>query len=51
MKDSDADFNVGVAMGAVQCLTKTGIYIAMNGIVRPYHEMTRNMETGQFVTT
>ena len=33
-KDSDADFNVGLALGALQSLTATGnsrVYVAMNG--------------------
>lgn len=33
--DSDADFNIGVAVGAVGCL-QNGVYIAMSGVVRPF---------------
>lgn len=33
-RDSDADFNVGMAFGAVQLLPK-GVYIALNGTVVP----------------
>ena len=45
--DSDADINLGTAIGAVQML-KTGIYISMHGLVRPFAEMNRDMETGKF---
>ena len=46
--NSDASINIGVAIGAVQSLSK-GIYIAMNGLVIPHHKMERNKETGQFI--
>jgi L-asparaginase len=36
-RDSDADFNVGMAVGAVQCLP-AGIYIALYGEVKPWDE-------------
>ena len=46
--NSDAAINIGVAIGAVQTLSK-GVYIAMNGLVIPHHKMERNKETGQFI--
>ena len=46
--DSDAAFNIGVAIGALNSL-ETGIYIAMNGRVYPAEKCERNMETGQFM--
>jgi L-asparaginase len=46
-KDSDADFNVGVAVGAVNVLEE-GVYIAMNGRVYRWDEVRRN-ESGMFV--
>jgi len=46
--NSDADINLGLAIGAVQSLSK-GIYIAMNGLVIPHHKMERNKDTGQFI--
>jgi len=36
-KDSDADFNLGMAVGAVQCLSN-GVYVALNGAVLPWNE-------------
>ena len=36
-RDSDADFNVGMAVGAVQCLPP-GVYIALNGVVAPWNK-------------
>ena len=46
--NSDAAVNIGVAIGAIQSLSK-GIYIAMNGLVIPHHKMVRKKETGQFI--
>ncbi len=47
-KDSDASFNVGTAVGAINCL-ENGIYVAMNGRVYEWHECQKNKETGQFI--
>ena len=49
MKDSDADFNIGVAVGAVQCMERAGVYVAMNGKVLSAGSVTRDMDTGKFV--
>ncbi|MBU0897793.1 asparaginase [Patescibacteria group bacterium] len=46
--NSDADFNVGVAIGAIN-MVKEGIYIAMNGRVYQYDKVKRDLTTGQFV--
>jgi len=46
--DSDAAFNVGTAIGAINVLDK-GVYIAMNGRIYPWNEVERNRENGQFV--
>ena len=46
--DSDASFNVGTAVGAINVL-KNGVYIAMNGRIYPWHDVRRNPETGQFI--
>ena len=46
-KDSDASVNLGCAIGVANILKK-GVYIAINGIVKPYDEMERDMETGAF---
>ncbi|UCC91625.1 MAG: asparaginase [Candidatus Aenigmatarchaeota archaeon] len=45
---SDSDFNIGVAVGAINTLSK-GVYIAMQGRVYPWDKVKRNQETGQFV--
>ena len=44
---SDAPFNVGCAVGAVQCLPP-GVYIAMNGRVFPAGTVRKNREKGRF---
>jgi L-asparaginase len=46
-KDSDALFNLGCAMSAVQILP-AGIYITMNGRVFPYDKVVKNTDVGQF---
>jgi L-asparaginase len=46
--DSDASFNLGTAVGAVNVL-QNGVYIAMNGRIYPWNKVKRNSRTGQFV--
>jgi L-asparaginase len=46
-KNSDADFNLGTAVGSVELL-RPGVYIAMNGSVMLWNEVTFNKETNQF---
>ncbi|WP_226004477.1 asparaginase domain-containing protein [Natrinema salinisoli] len=48
MTDSDAAFNVGMAVGAVQSLD-TGVYVAMSGSVYEHDEVEKR-EDGQFVS-
>jgi L-asparaginase len=45
--DSDASFNVGTAIGAINVLEE-GVYIAMNGLVYRWDRVQRDKETGQF---
>jgi L-asparaginase len=47
-KDSDAEFNVGTAIGASESLPN-GVYIAMHGRVLPYDKTIRETSTGKFV--
>ena len=47
-KDSDADFNLGTAIGALNVLEK-GVYIAMNGRIYSWDKVKRNLENGQFI--
>ena len=46
--DSDAMFNIGVAVAAVQTLS-SGVYVAMNGRVCEWDKVKRDMTTGQFL--
>jgi L-asparaginase len=46
-KESDALFNLGCALSAVQILPP-GIYITMNGHVFEYHEVEKNRAAGEF---
>jgi L-asparaginase len=45
--DSDAAFNIGCALGAVQCLPP-GVYIVMNGSIYPGDRVKKNRERGCF---
>lgn len=45
--ESDAEFNIGCAVGAIHFLNP-GVYISMHGVVKPFQEMKRNMETGKY---
>ena len=47
LKHSDALFNLGAALTAVQCLT-SGIYITMNGKIFPWDQVQKNCQLGQF---
>jgi L-asparaginase len=44
---SDADFNLGAALMAAQCLTP-GVYVCMNGQVFPADRVEKNRTSGQF---
>jgi len=46
--DSDASFNVGAAVGALNVLD-SGVYIAMNGRVLSWDKVSRDGRTGRFV--
>lgn len=46
--NTDANFNVGVAIGAVNMVSE-GVYIAMNGRVYPSDKVKRDATTGQFI--
>ena len=46
-KGSDAEFNIGCALGALQCCP-TGVYIAMNGRIFPHDQVTKNRSAHRF---
>lgn len=46
--DSDASFNIGTAIGAVNALGN-GVYISMNGRVYSWDKCKRDLKTGQFI--
>lgn len=47
MRNSDAAFNLGVAIGALQCLSD-GVYIAMSGRIFPADKVQKNRAAGCF---
>ena len=46
--NTDADFNLGVAIGALNALDR-GIYIAMNGCIYRLDKCRKDKKTGRFV--
>ena len=46
-RGSDAEFNIGTAVGAVQCLP-AGVYIAMNGRIWDPTKVRKNVEANRF---
>ena len=49
MRKTDAPFNLGFAIGALQCLD-SGIYIAMNGQIFNTNNVQKNCQLGRFET-
>ena len=48
-KDTDADFNIGVAVGAMQGGLAAGVYVSLGGRVWPWDRVTR-VESGEYVS-
>ncbi len=48
MRDTDAEFNLGFALGALHCLP-AGIYIAMHGQIFPAGQVEKNRQQGLFI--
>lgn len=46
-RDSDALFNLGLAIGALNCL-QPGVYVAMSGRVFPVDQVRKNRLAGRF---
>lgn len=44
----ESSLNLGIALGFVQASEKKGIFICMNGLVRPYREVVKNKKKGKF---
>lgn len=47
-KDSDAEFNIGAAVGALNTAPH-GVYISMNGLTNNYQKFSRDNKTGKFI--
>lgn len=45
--NSEASINLGAAIGTAN-LSNRGLFITMHGIVKPYNEIHRNLQTGKF---
>ncbi len=46
--DSDAPFNIGIAVGAIDFLGK-GVYIAMSGKIFPWEKCRKSVKTARFI--
>ncbi len=46
-KESDSEFNIGCALGALW-IASPGVYIAMNGFIFPWDSVIKDREKGQF---
>ena len=49
-KDSDAEFNIGFALGCLLSLQEPGVYIAMNANLFRTCEVLKCPDTGNFVS-
>ena len=47
LADSDASFNLGAAVGFARSLPQ-GVWVAMNGVARPWSNVRKNRERGVF---
>jgi len=47
LADSDASFNLGAAIGFARSLP-AGVWVAMNGVARPWSNVRKNRERGVF---
>jgi L-asparaginase len=48
-RNSDADFNIGCALGALQSLSIAGVYVSMHGIVARWDLIQRDASTHRFI--
>lgn len=48
IKETDAEFNLGFAVAAVQTALP-GVYIAMSGRLYPWNQCKKNLKSGQFL--
>lgn len=44
----EATLNLGMAFGFLSALEKNGVYICMNGYVKPYNQLIKNKHLGKF---
>ena len=49
-KNSDAEFNIGVAIGALQFIQEPNIFVSMNGHVFQWDKVSRDQNTGRYIS-
>ena len=45
---TEASFNLGMSVGFIKALKKNGVYICMNGFVKPWDKLVKNINKGEF---
>jgi len=48
LKKSEASFNLGMAIGFAEAQEIAGVYISMNGYVKPWQHLKKNRSIGKF---
>jgi len=48
IEQSEASFNLGMAIGFAQAQEIAGVYICMNGYVKPWNKLVKNKNLGKF---
>ena len=48
IEKSEASFNLGMAIGFAEAQEMAGVYICMNGYVKPWRELQKNRVIGKF---
>lgn len=44
----EASLNLGMALGFLEALESSGVYICMSGYVKPYNQIIKNRDIGKF---
>ncbi len=48
INNTEASFNLGMAMGFLKAKPKNGVYICMNGHIKNWHKIQKNKNIGKF---
>ena len=48
INNTEASFNLGMAMGFLKAKPKNGVYICMNGHIKSWNRLVKNKNVGKF---